>query len=610
MTGVARPRADERRDVVTITGTNLYRATAVKFGATAATSFTVDSADPDHRDRAGRRGDRRRHRHHPAGGTRHQRARQIHLRRCAHGHLRQPRRRPVGRREQRHDHRHGLTGATAVEFGGDRGDLVHGRQRDPDHRHRARGRRDRRCHRHDPAGGTSADRARQIHLRRCADRHLRQPERGPAAGGTSVVITGTHLTGATAVKFGATAASVVHGQQRHPDHRHRARRLAGPSTSPPPPRRRHHGHEQRDKFTYTAARPSPPSAQQRAAGRRDHRDDHRHRPDRRDRSRVRIHRGDLVHRQQRHPDHRHLPRRRPGPSTSPSPPRGRHQPPVAATSTPTRRAHGHLASARRRAAGRRDHVTITGTGLTGATAVKFGATAATSFTVDTATQITATAPAGSPDRRHHRHDPAGGTSATGHADKYTYTARPPSRHQPDGGPLAGGDHRDDHRHRLTGATAVKFGSTAATSFTVNSATQITATSPAGAGHRRHHRDHAAGGTSATSAGDQFTYTAADGHRGQPEQRARWPAGPPSRSPAPLHRRDRGQVRLDGGKLVHGQQRDPDHRHRPGRAGDRRRHRHDPGRRHQPDQRRTNTPTRRPTITSSARTAGRWAAARA
>ena len=40
-------------------------------------------------------------------------------------------------------------------------------------------------------------------------------------------------------------------------------------------------------------------------------------------------------------------------------------------------------------------VTITGTNLTGATAVNFGATPAATFTVNTATQITATSPAGS-----------------------------------------------------------------------------------------------------------------------------------------------------------------------------------------------------------------------
>lgn len=39
-------------------------------------------------------------------------------------------------------------------------------------------------------------------------------------------------------------------------------------------------------------------------------------------------------------------------------------------------------------------VTITGTNLTGATAVNFGIPAATSFTVESATQIIATSPAG------------------------------------------------------------------------------------------------------------------------------------------------------------------------------------------------------------------------
>src|SRR5262249_19960430 len=76
---------------------------------------------------------------------------------------------------------------------------------------------------------------------------------------------------------------------------------------------------------------------------------------------------------------------------------------------------------------------------------------------------------------------------------------------PNAGPTAGGTSVTITGSNFTGATAVSFGGTAA-SFSVVSATSITATSPA----------HAAGavdvtvttpnGTSATSAADRFTYT--------------------------------------------------------------------------------------------------------
>ncbi|QIL19344.1 autotransporter domain-containing protein [Thermomonas sp. HDW16] len=65
-------------------------------------------------------------------------------------------------------------------------------------------------------------------------------------------------------------------------------------------------------------------------------------------------------------------------------------------------------------------VTITGTRLTGATAVNFGTTVASSFTVDTDTQITATAPAGSGTVDVIVTTP-GGTSA---ASQYTYIPPP------------------------------------------------------------------------------------------------------------------------------------------------------------------------------------------
>ena len=66
-------------------------------------------------------------------------------------------------------------------------------------------------------------------------------------------------------------------------------------------------------------------------------------------------------------------------------------------------------------------VTITGTGFTGATAVKFGSTSAGSYTISSDTQITATAPAGS-GTVDVTVTTSAGTSATSAADQFTYAA--------------------------------------------------------------------------------------------------------------------------------------------------------------------------------------------
>jgi hypothetical protein len=68
-------------------------------------------------------------------------------------------------------------------------------------------------------------------------------------------------------------------------------------------------------------------------------------------------------------------------------------------------------------------VVITGTNFTGATGVSFGAAAAASFTVNTAGQITAVAPAGSGQVDITVTTPAG-TSAVVAADKFTYIPPP------------------------------------------------------------------------------------------------------------------------------------------------------------------------------------------
>lgn len=67
-------------------------------------------------------------------------------------------------------------------------------------------------------------------------------------------------------------------------------------------------------------------------------------------------------------------------------------------------------------------VTITGTNFTGATAVKFGVTNASSYVVNSATQITAVAPAHAAGTVDITVTTPGGTSATGAADQYTFAA--------------------------------------------------------------------------------------------------------------------------------------------------------------------------------------------
>ncbi|MGW3433971.1 IPT/TIG domain-containing protein [Streptomyces melanosporofaciens] len=121
-------------------------------------------------------------------------------------------------------------------------------------------------------------------------------------------------------------------------------------------------------------------------------------------------------------------------------------------------------------------VTLTGTNLTGATQVLFGATPATILT-NTPTQITATAPAGTGTTNVTVTTPGG----TSNALPYTYTTTPAptiTTLTPTSGPTSGGNTVTLTGTNLTGATSVKFGLNSATILT-NSATQITVSAPAG-----------------------------------------------------------------------------------------------------------------------------------
>jgi hypothetical protein len=67
-------------------------------------------------------------------------------------------------------------------------------------------------------------------------------------------------------------------------------------------------------------------------------------------------------------------------------------------------------------------VTITGTGFTGATAVKFGSTNATSFTVNSETSIIAVSPKGKGTVDVMVTTPAG-TTPTSPADQFTFSRK-------------------------------------------------------------------------------------------------------------------------------------------------------------------------------------------
>ncbi len=152
-------------------------------------------------------------------------------------------------------------------------------------------------------------------------------------------------------------------------------------------------------------------------------------------------------------------------------------------------------------------VTITGTDLSGATVVKFGSADATGVEVTSETTITALAPAGS-GTVHVTVSTPGGTSATSGADEFRYVPPPTvTGVSPNAGPTAGGSTVTITGTSLGKATAVKFGTTAATGVKVNSPTSITAVSPAGSG-TVDVRVSTVGGTSATSPADRFSYVPA------------------------------------------------------------------------------------------------------
>jgi hypothetical protein len=153
-------------------------------------------------------------------------------------------------------------------------------------------------------------------------------------------------------------------------------------------------------------------------------------------------------------------------------------------------------------------ISITGVGFSGATAVDFGTISAT-FTVNSSTQITATAPAWlSPSTVDVTVQTPYGTSSTSSADQYTYLSVPTvSSLSPSSGPTTGGTTVIILGMGFTGATAVTFGSTPA-SFAVVSDNEVEATAPSQAAGIVDVEVATPQGTSAPGMQDQYTFLAA------------------------------------------------------------------------------------------------------
>jgi hypothetical protein len=152
-------------------------------------------------------------------------------------------------------------------------------------------------------------------------------------------------------------------------------------------------------------------------------------------------------------------------------------------------------------------VTITGVRFDEASAVKFGATNAASFTVNSDSSITAISPAGSGTVDVTVTTPGGNGASPG--DHFTYVPAGPApkikKIAPKTGPAAGGTTVEISGTNFAGATAVSFGSTSATSYTVNSASSITAVSPASTSGQVALSVTTPNGTSAPIAADHFNY---------------------------------------------------------------------------------------------------------
>ena len=154
-------------------------------------------------------------------------------------------------------------------------------------------------------------------------------------------------------------------------------------------------------------------------------------------------------------------------------------------------------------------VTITGSGFSTVQRVKFGTTTARSFTNRSVTQLVAVTPPHAAGTVRISVTIPGGMTPTTSSDLYQFTVSAPvvSSVSPASGPAGGGSTVTVNGSGFTGATAVSFGLSKGTTFSVNlSGTQLTVKSPLGTlGASVNVEVETPGGESPAVPGDLFTY---------------------------------------------------------------------------------------------------------
>ncbi len=152
-------------------------------------------------------------------------------------------------------------------------------------------------------------------------------------------------------------------------------------------------------------------------------------------------------------------------------------------------------------------VAIVGTNMSSVTAVLFGTVPATSFMATGPTSITAIAPAEALGTVDVTLQSSNGTSPIAVADKFAFVVPPPSvtAISPSSGSVTGGTTVVISGTQFAGATGVLFGSTPASSFSLNRDGTITAISPAASVGAVNVSVTNSTGTSSATSSDQFTY---------------------------------------------------------------------------------------------------------